>query len=84
MAELIELAATPARILLLHDVANGLVADDADFAPMLDLGEDGTTRVAEAVWLMKRAGWVEQVTTDRRWSLTDLGRRVLDGGGTNG
>lgn len=78
-----ELYPTPARLLLLADVDAGKVSDNADAAPMLDLGDDGSARVAEAIWLMKRAGWVElppgtdEPAVQWTWRLTALGRQIL-------
>jgi hypothetical protein len=85
-----DLHPTPARLLLLRDVANGHVRDDADSTPMLhydDEGTPGATRVAEAIWLMRQAGWVELPPgTDEpaeldTWRLTDTGRAVVLGAG---
>jgi hypothetical protein len=81
-----DLYPTPARLALLRDVDDGKVADDADATPMLDLGADGFARVADAIWTMKRAGWVELPPgTDEpdepgTWRLTDAGRAVLEAG----
>lgn len=81
-----DLYPTPARLALLRDVDNGKVRDNDDAAPMLDLGADGTARVADAVWAMKRAGWVELPPgTDEpaelcTWRLTDAGCKVLEAG----
>lgn len=79
MAEPVKLHPTPTRLALLADIAAGKVMDDADFAPHLDLGDEGSARVADSVWEMERAGWVEQVSTDHVWSLTALGQDVLQG-----
>lgn len=73
-----ELFPTPTRRALLADIAAGRVIDDEDFAPHLH-HDEGVSRVATAVWEMKAAGWCEQVTTDRKWSLTQLGVDVLEG-----
>lgn len=69
---------TPARLLLLEDVAAGRIIDDEDAVPMLH-HDEGTSRVAEAIWLMMRAGWVELERADNVWSLTIVGRDVLEG-----
>lgn len=79
MAEPTKLYPTPTRLALLADVAAGRVIDDADFAPHLDLPDGGTARVADAIWEMERAGWVEQVRVDHVWSLTIVGTDVLEG-----
>lgn len=80
---------TKTRLALLADVADGKVADDADGAPHLDCGDDGHARVAEAVWLMYRAGWLMyragwlwQRDWSPVWALTDKGRAVLEGSDT--
>lgn len=76
-----DLHPTPTRIALLRDVQAGRVRDDTDFAPHLHYDEDGaekTTRVADAIWAMERAGWVHQVTLDHVWRLTPAGRTVLE------
>lgn len=84
-----DLYPTPARLAFLADVAAGRVRDDADSAPMLHYDDEGTpgcTRVAEAIWLMRQAGWVELPPgTDEpaeldTWRLTDAGRAVLEAG----
>jgi len=54
-----DLYPTPYRLGLLRDVADGRVCDDPDCVPMLDLGDGESVRVANAVWEMRRAGWVE-------------------------
>ena len=68
---------TPARILLLRDVRDGNVRDDDTCAPQLH-HDEGTSRVAEAIWLMRQAGWVE-CGDDDVWRLTDAGRDILQG-----
>jgi hypothetical protein len=73
-----QLYPTPTRLALLADVAAGRVIDDADFTPMLE-HDEGTSRVADAIWQMERAGWVEQVRVDHVWSLTIVGTDVLEG-----
>lgn len=75
---------TPTRLALLADIAAGRVKDDDTFAPHLDLGDDGQARVADAVWQMERAGWVEQVRMDHVWQLTPAGRDVLQGRAPDG
>lgn len=74
-----DLYPTPTRLALLADIAAGKVADDADGAPHLDLGEDGIARVAEAVWTLYRAGWCHQAPGSDRWELTQRGTAVLQG-----
>lgn len=74
-----DLYPTPARLLLLRDIRDGRVRDDAVLAPMLHYEEDGeakTARVAEAVWLMGRAGWCQDAGL-AGWELTDEGRATL-------
>jgi hypothetical protein len=71
---------TPTRLALLADVAAGKVADDADGTPYLDLGGDGRAKVADAIWLMYRAGWLWQRDGSPVWALTDKGRAVLEAG----
>lgn len=78
MAEPLNLYPTPTRLALLADIAAGRVIDDADFTPMLE-HDEGTSRVADAIWQMERAGWVEQERVDHVWSLTIVGRDVLEG-----
>lgn len=73
------LAITPARLLLLGDIAAFKVADDDEGAPQLDIGEDGTARVAEAVWLMYQAGLCWQPDGIPGWRLTEIGSDVLEG-----
>jgi len=73
-----DLFPTPTRLALLRDVAAGLVCDTDELAPHLDIGEDGTTRVAEAIWAMERAGWVVQPSDRLLWELTDAGRALLE------
>lgn len=81
MVDLTGLHPTKARVALLADVANRRVIDDDDFAPHLQLSdEDGTARVAEAIWEMERAGWVTQPTGTRVWELTAAGLDVLTAG----
>lgn len=80
-----QLYPTPARLLLLADVDAEKVYDNAEAVPMLDLGEEGSARVADAIWTMKRAGWVELAPGFSRvercmWLLTDAGRTVLEAG----
>jgi hypothetical protein len=81
-----DLYPTPYRLGLLRDVADGRVRDDPDCVPMLDLGDGESVRVANAVWEMRRAGWVELPPgTDEpaerwTWRLTDAGRTVLEAG----
>lgn len=71
---------TPTRLALLADIAAGRVIDNADFAPHLHFdGNEPPARVAAAVWEMRSAGWCEQTTTDRKWSLTAAGTDVLQG-----
>lgn len=79
MGDAFKLHPTPTRLALLADIAAGKVMDDADFAPHLDLGDEGTARVADAVWEMEGAGWVQQVRMDHVWQLTLLGQDVLQG-----
>lgn len=78
MAEPVKLHPTPTRLALLADVAAGRVIDDEDFAPHLH-HDEGTSRVADAIWELERAGWVEQVRVDHVWSLTIVGTDVLEG-----
>lgn len=68
---------TPARILLLQDVRNGHVRDDENCAPQLH-HDEGVARVAEAIWLMRQAGWVE-LGDDDVWQLTAAGEAILQG-----
>jgi hypothetical protein len=75
MAEPTDLHPTKTRLALLDDVAAGRVIDDEDFTPQLHRDE-GTSRVADGVWELERAGWVEQVRIDHVWQLTILGRDV--------
>jgi hypothetical protein len=81
-----DLYPTRARLALLRDVDDGKVSDSDDAAPVLDLGDDGFARVADAIWTMRRAGWVELPPgTDEpdepgTWRLTDAGRAVLEAG----
>lgn len=72
-----DLYPTPARVLLLQDVRNGAVRDDANCAPHLH-HDEGTSRVAEAIWLMRQAGWVV-CGDDDVWRLTGLGEDILNG-----
>ncbi|MGE6955123.1 hypothetical protein [Staphylococcus capitis] len=81
MAEVTHLYPTKTRVALLQDVADGKVADDADGTPSLDLGDE-RARVATAVWEQAAAGWVEQVAGSLVWSVTELGRRVLEAYGS--
>lgn len=73
-----DLYPTKTRLALLADVAAGRVIDDEDFTPMLH-HDEGTSRVAAAILEMEAAGWVEQVRVDHVWSLTIVGRDVLEG-----
>jgi len=82
-----DLYPTPARLALLRDVESGRVYDSADAVPMLDLGDEPHARVADAIWAMGRAGWVELdppagFSRGKRWPwrLTDVGRTVLEAG----
>lgn len=78
MAEAPKLFPTPTRLALLADVAAGRVIDDENFNPMLH-HDEGTSRVADAIWQMERSGWVEQERADLVWALTIVGRDVLEG-----
>jgi hypothetical protein len=77
--ELPELHPTPTRLALLADVDDKNVADE-DGIPMLDLGDGTTTRVADAIWEMNRAGWVWQPPDILGWRITNIGRAVLKAG----
>jgi hypothetical protein len=78
MAESIALYPTKTRLALLADVAALRVADDPDGTPMLDCGPDGHARVADAIWQMYRAGWIEQPAGEVVWRLTPAGFDVLE------
>ena len=78
-ADPIPLFPTPARLALLADVRDLLVADDEQGVAMLDYGEDRPARVADAVRLMAQAGWVYQEHGARCWRLTQRGLDILEG-----
>ncbi len=80
MSDRVELHPTKTRLALLADVDALKVADDEDGVPTLDLGADGTARVADAIRQMERAGWIWQPADTRGYRLTDLGRAVHEAG----
>ncbi|GIE75771.1 hypothetical protein Aph02nite_17210 [Actinoplanes philippinensis] len=81
MADPIELEQTDVRLGLLRDVADGKVADDADFTPRLHVDGEEPVDVRQGVWEMERVRWVEQPFTSRAWQVTARGRSVLEEAG---
>jgi hypothetical protein len=69
---------TEARLALLRDVADGLVADDDEFTPRMTVEGEEPVDVRHAVWQLERHGWIAQPSTTRRWEPTEFGRSVLE------
>jgi hypothetical protein len=69
---------TDVRLGLLCDIADGLVADDAEFTPRMHVEGEEPVDVRQGVWELERARWVEQPFTSRVWQLTARGRAVLE------
>jgi hypothetical protein len=78
MADPTSLEQTDVRLGLLRDVADGLVADDAEFTPRMDVEGEDPVDVRHGVWELERFGWIAQPCTSRRWEPTEFGRRLLE------
>jgi hypothetical protein len=81
MPELPDLYPTPARLLLLADVRDLLVADDEDGDAWLTCDDGEQAKVTAAIREMARPGvaWVMQIPDGLGWRLTQRGLDVLEG-----
>lgn len=78
MADPTALEQTDARLGLLRDVADGLVADDAEFTPRMHIEGEDPVDVRHGVWELERARWIEQPFTSHVWQVTAQGRAILE------
>ncbi len=77
MADPTALEQTDVRLGLLRDIADGKVADDADFQPTMTVDGEPVP-VGPGVWELERFGWVVQPCTSRLWEPTPFGRQLLE------
>ena len=83
---MLDLQPTPTRIMLLQQIADGLVFGDATgnswlderLAPFYDPMAAGRWKVTGSVKRQTDAGWIE-MGEQRKYRLTDVGHQVLAG-----